>query len=308
MAPGIATLIEQRRLRAHFREVLAELNARDVSHLAAPERNTRERLVGELERYARRGQFPTNRDFDRHTPYFVDESGTRCAVAHLIEATGEHDLVERVRRTRNNAFVNELAGDRGLRHWLASAGLSAAEAARIQPSYCSYTVAQVCFCGQAYGSDGVVIATATENGANSVIAIVDSVHGETGAIAVGQSISVAAHTGAQPGDVLLVPMTFTASEMTPSFAAPFRLDGDTVILNSCRHDTPLLTKADAIMALTIGNDDDCSNYLDSVNDAWGESQCGPRNNEGCAIAVDGQSLAVGAALAAMLWARRRRVR
>src|SRR6185503_9137835 len=41
----------------------------------------------------------------------------------------------RVARTRNNAFIAELADDAELRRWLDSAGLSVAEAGRIQPSY-----------------------------------------------------------------------------------------------------------------------------------------------------------------------------
>src|SRR5215510_12107593 len=100
---GLAKLLEQVRLRAHFRQVLAELRARDVSHLAAPERAMRVRLIGELVRYARGGEFPRNVDYaDRRMPYFVDASGTRCAMAYLIESTGERAYVDRVREVHNN--------------------------------------------------------------------------------------------------------------------------------------------------------------------------------------------------------------
>lgn len=312
---GIAKLLEQVRLRAHFRQVLSELNGRDVSHLATPERTMRERLVGELERYARAGVFPINRDFsDRRMPYFIDASGTRCAMAHLIESTGERDYVDQVRRTRNNAYVRELAGDRALRAWLRAAGLTAAEAARIQPAYCFVTKADACFCNQVYAADGVLVATTTDQVQDGIIVTVDAVHGNTGAIAVGQSVTVGAGgAGAHPGDPVLVPVHFD-QQGTPSFDAPFRLAGNAVTLNQCELDVPGLAKADAIAAILATGENGCSMHLADVNATWGESQCddsgggnGPGGNDdgGCTIAGSGSSLAVGAALAAALWTRRR---
>jgi hypothetical protein len=68
-------------------------------------------------------------------PFFRDSRGVLCAMAYLIERSGRRDLVDRVALTRNNAFIPELADDPELRAWLDSAGLSVAEAARIQPEY-----------------------------------------------------------------------------------------------------------------------------------------------------------------------------
>jgi hypothetical protein len=68
-------------------------------------------------------------------PFFRDSRGTLCAMAYLIDRSGRGDLVDRVARTRNNAFIAELAGDPDLRAWLDSVGLTVAEAARIQPQY-----------------------------------------------------------------------------------------------------------------------------------------------------------------------------
>ena len=61
-----------------------------------------------------RGIFPRNPDFRKPTPYFVDADGTRCAVAHLIEASGELELVQAVATRRNNATVHALADEPGL--------------------------------------------------------------------------------------------------------------------------------------------------------------------------------------------------
>lgn len=305
---GIAKLLEQVRLRAHFRQVLSELKGRDVAHLAAPERNMRERLVLELARYARRGVFPKNRDFAaRRTPYFIDASGTRCAMAHLIESTGERDYVEHVRRTRNNAYVRELASDRALQAWLRAAGLTVAEAARIQPSYCFVTKADACFCNGVYSADGVLVATTTEQVSDGIVVQVDAIHGNTGAIAVGQSVTVNGGAGAHPGDAVLVPM-FVSQQGTPVFTTAFRLDGDAVILNNCELDVPALSKTDAIAAIIAAGETGCSTQLEDANSTWGESQCEQDNDTGpgdCAIAGPGSPLVIGAALAAVLWKRRR---
>jgi hypothetical protein len=65
----------------------------------------------------------------------VDAAGTRCAIAHLIEAAGEGALVAEIARTRNNAWVREPADDPRVVAWLDANGLTLEEAARIQPSY-----------------------------------------------------------------------------------------------------------------------------------------------------------------------------
>ena len=144
-----AAILERARLRAHFKVVLAELAARDVSDLTPAQRAQRTRLLVELAVYAQKGRFPKNRDFrGERRPYFVDASGTRCAMAHLIESTGERDLVARVGREANHARVHELAADVALRAWLSSVGLTVDEAARIQPSYCFATPAYECVCDE----------------------------------------------------------------------------------------------------------------------------------------------------------------
>ena len=64
-------------------------------------------------------------DFAEPMPYFVDAKGVRCAMAHLLEAGGERELVQRIARERNNAFVRDLADESRLLAWLAAAGLTA---------------------------------------------------------------------------------------------------------------------------------------------------------------------------------------
>jgi len=124
------------RLRAHFDSVDSELRARDVSSLEPAQRVQRQRLIRWLEEYRDAGVFPVNDRFPGQlVPFFRDSKGTLCAMAYLVDRSGRGDIVDRVAKTRNNAFIPELAHDPALAAWLEHAGLDVAEAARIQPAY-----------------------------------------------------------------------------------------------------------------------------------------------------------------------------
>lgn len=123
------------RLRVHFGEVLADLAARDTSDLTPSQRAKRAAAIERLRAYRERGAFPVNDDFARYTPYFIDNRGTRCAMAYLIEESGAVELVARIAREDNHAYVHDLAADPELVAWLGANGITEDEAARIQPSY-----------------------------------------------------------------------------------------------------------------------------------------------------------------------------
>jgi hypothetical protein len=127
------------RLQRHFAAVDAELRTADISHLSAAQREARAAALARLRAYAARGEFPHNHVRGPLTPVFIDEHGTRCAMAHLIEEGGGADLAHAIARGENLAYVPQLAGDARYRPelvaWLDRNGLTAAEAARIQPAY-----------------------------------------------------------------------------------------------------------------------------------------------------------------------------
>lgn len=130
------------RLQAHFDAVDAELRAAPISTLTPAQRAARARMIDWLRDYRGARAFPRNdRIHDRHAPFFRDSRGVLCAMAYLIARSGHTDLVDRIARTRNNAYIRELAGDAALVAWLRGAGLSVAEAARIQPDYAPVPVA-----------------------------------------------------------------------------------------------------------------------------------------------------------------------
>ena len=126
---------EVMRLQRHFDSVDLELRSRDASHYSASQRANRAQLVRWLRDYRNAASFPKNHAFPEPTPFFRDRDGVLCAMAYLIARSGRTDIVDKVAATRNNAYIRELIDDPALVAWLDSWGLTAAEAARIQPSY-----------------------------------------------------------------------------------------------------------------------------------------------------------------------------
>lgn len=128
--------LEQVRLRAHFDSVLGELRARDITGLTPNQRAARLELSNWLAEYRDAGRFPLNDRYSASlTPIFRDASGMVCAMAYLIGRSGRRDIVDRVARTRNLAYVRELVDDSALVAWLDSVGFDVLEAARVQPTY-----------------------------------------------------------------------------------------------------------------------------------------------------------------------------
>lgn len=131
---------EQSRLTAHFDSVTGILGATDVSGLTSLERRNRERALRHLVDYRNRGVFPHNHDFPgTRVPYFRDRHGVLCAMAYLIDRSGRGDMVDLVEARMNNGWIAELASDSvigpALVEWLEENGISAREAAMIQPAY-----------------------------------------------------------------------------------------------------------------------------------------------------------------------------
>ncbi|MEO5989864.1 MAG: hypothetical protein ABIU54_04385 [Candidatus Eisenbacteria bacterium] len=128
--------LEIARVRHHLEGAEGILVSRDDATFSESQRAARARCVANLRAYIQRGVFPHNHQVvGRRTPVFVDEHGTRCAMAFLIERSGEPEMVARIARTRNLARIRDLAGDASLASWLVRNGITLDEAARIQPTY-----------------------------------------------------------------------------------------------------------------------------------------------------------------------------
>jgi hypothetical protein len=154
--------------------------------LSRSQRRGRARVVEELARYGARGRFPRNAS-GRWRPVFVDEVGTRCAVGHLLEVTGHGELTRAVAGAANFARVRELVRLEELVAWLDEVGLTAAEAARVQPEY--NPASADCLCG---GLAPPAVPTVLEVTAIAHDAgVVDVVHGDARMFAVGDVIEMA---------------------------------------------------------------------------------------------------------------------
>jgi len=122
---------ERRRVREHLTRALRSVRSAPTDALTAPQRARRRAALRALARYIAEGHYPLNRVSPSPTPVFVDEAGARCAMAALIEFTGDGELVRRVARDHNLAYVEQLRGDPTLLAWLDHNGITLAEAARI---------------------------------------------------------------------------------------------------------------------------------------------------------------------------------
>lgn len=118
-----------RRIATHVGYVARELRARDV---ADPRRAA---LLDALDAYVAAGRFPASETEHGLLPTFVDASGVRCAVAHLVETTAGSEAMLALDRDHHNAYIAELAGDPRFVAWAATSGFTLEELAWIQPSY-----------------------------------------------------------------------------------------------------------------------------------------------------------------------------
>jgi len=128
-------LSERELIARHLEIVETTLRRETPEGLTPTQQRARAALLDELHAYRERGEFPRNLDFgDRRVPYFIDDRGTACAVGQLMIASGADDLAREIATYENNDFLADIDHP-DVAAWLAANGLTAAEAAWIQPSY-----------------------------------------------------------------------------------------------------------------------------------------------------------------------------
>lgn len=263
----ISSPAELERVARHVARGSRAARARDISREDRALQLVRRLLLDELDRYVDDRRFPLNHDFDELHPYFVDAHGTRCAVAHLMEISGEGALVAEVARTRNNARVRELADDPRVVAWLAAAGLTVEEAALIQPAYCR-TVSD-CVCGGTWVSTGYLVPV--EGVLEGVIvgqgrAQVEATYGKTVA-KMGDVVQI--WGSSDSGTRVLIPVD-SRVELPPAQknmglrAVALQSDG-TYVCGDRDLAAPPLTKAQFASAV---QSESCAKTLASLDPAW----------------------------------------
>lgn len=269
-----AALAEVAKLKSHFSVVLTLLRANPPARLDPAQRLTRALLLDELERYAAEGAFPQNRHTPERAPVFIDHVGTRCAVAHLMDVSGLGALALEVRDRTNFAVLPSIAEDPRVVSWLEAAGLTAAEAALIQPSYC-FTSPSSCLCDGIgpLNETALVIATPAGEGRATVAQVLES---KLDGVAVGAEIDLRTFVVRIPTGsdsvVLRVQPRAGADAGGPLLVARSSLVGlssDTMIPCSTWGVSSLpLSKTDALAAIQSADPKACGTYLASLDKEW----------------------------------------
>ena len=141
------------RVATHVGYVARQLRDRDVSH---PRRSA---LLDALDAYVAAGNFPASETDHGLLPTFVDPSGVRCAVAHLVETTAGTAAMTALDRDHHNDYIADLAGDPRFVAWAADSGFTLEELAWIQPSYPPPPPAEILYVVAATGDVAVDHAT-----------------------------------------------------------------------------------------------------------------------------------------------------
>jgi hypothetical protein len=288
----------------------AREQARVRDHLVGAERSARWRrprlepltalcrtlLLDELSRYRRLGRFPRN--VARGTqpmPQFIDQRGTRCAVAHLMEVSGQGELVRHIAKTDNNARLRRLARLPELRAWLSASGLSLDEAARIQPEYCFLSEAEACFC-QSGGLTNLALGTVVALEPASVQVRVDRVEGESLGFNVGDRAPLELGSG-ELGQQVLFTRMLAEDTSVQRVAYDLVVDDGAVRcpLNPETANRPVTV--DTVFEALLAERSSCIEVFASDDSAWNRSQCREAEaDEGCGVAASAGSSANASSL------------
>lgn len=236
-------------------------------------------LLDGLEAYHRAGVFPKNRVFpDARVPVFVDEEGTRCAIAHLMEQSGAAALLGRVCEAHRYSFVPEMVDLPEVVAWLTLTGLTVEEAARIQPTYGCYRAARMVCEGLGLRPafqppvDAVIEVCASpqapRDGApgDSVVVHAGAVYGASARHAVGDAVRVSPYALREGTNLLVM------QGDGPTARGVFPLDGDgrLAFFDALSGATLSLTREQLVQALLSH---DCVGALAAIDPRWRGERC-----------------------------------
>ena len=297
--------LEIQRVADHIQRAEAMASQRDTSQLSYTQRLVRALLLQALADYRAGGRFPKNRDFAKRTPYFIDADGTRCAMAHLMELGGERELVAKIARERNNAYVRELADEPALLAWLEAAGLTVAEAAAIQPAYCELITN--CICGGDFShieypvpARGVIEGVVQANGKLRI----DRTYGDVLGMQIGSEVAIASEFAA--GKIVVAPVD---SASAPIHGVALDAQNEYICHSQGVSTTPALGAEDFARAVTAN---DCAGELRAQSSEWGRNSCdgelepGESDGGGCTTSAGAEAASVGILLALVTALARRR--
>ena len=127
--------IEKKRIKFHLKRVELELLRKDVSNLSEKMKIERRKKIDLLHEYWTREEFPKNTQYPKkRLPHIRDSSGVPCAMAYIIEKSGNSSLVDQLETENNLVYIKDV-NEGPLIDWLSESGITKKEAQRIQPTY-----------------------------------------------------------------------------------------------------------------------------------------------------------------------------
>lgn len=274
-ACSIRAAAEQRRVAQHFGRVIRWLERTTPSGLTPSQTRHRRQVIDQLGWYRARGRFPKNRASTRALiPTFIDLDGTRCAVAHLLDRSGEAELSLTIAQEDNHARVPALNALGVFADWVERSGLTPREAALIQPSYCD-TSAWECICGSTAGPPQlrighnlpVVEVTVVEGGEGRI----DAIFGAETNRQVGDIVALADEYGIPVGERLVGWLEDTLVHVQLRRLDDERLDTTVCYLDpalSITPDAPAEISVDTYLAAATAHGDECIARLAQDDLAW----------------------------------------
>ncbi len=124
-------------IQAHLTSVLFILRTNPTNQLNSTQLKSRINMIRILDSYRIAGIFPVNYDNIQRIPVFIDRHRTHCAVAYLLQQTGQEFLANQIAAKNNYAWVKDINVP-GLFKWQLSSGLSLEELKLIQGAYDYY--------------------------------------------------------------------------------------------------------------------------------------------------------------------------
>jgi hypothetical protein len=227
-----------------------------------------------------------------------------------MEISGHGALVRHVAASDNTARVRELVRLSEVRAWLAAAGLTSGEAARIQPAYCSRTEAEACFCGSGPVSN-LALGTIVSSSSESIEVSVERIGGDWPGLMVGDQLSVMSATG-EVGKRALLTSDPEVGGIPVLLGGVARIGTNLTIygeeawcqMNRATADRPV--SVDVVFDALLAERSSCLATFASFDSAWNRSACYSESDSegGCGFArnADASSGAVGFTSAALLGA------
>ena len=118
----------------HLDLVENELRENPPKNLTEKQLANREKGLDILKIYQQAGKFPINNHHNYTLPYFIDDFNTACAVGHIIRESGSTDLVHKIAKEDNYAFIEDMNFPE-LPNWANEMGFTVEELKWIQPTY-----------------------------------------------------------------------------------------------------------------------------------------------------------------------------